>query len=47
MVFDPGNPRTNDYLLSIVKEIVTGYDVDGIHFDYVRYPDENSGFPGC
>ncbi len=42
---DPGNPRTNDYLLSIVKEIVTGYDVDGIHFDYVRYPDENSGFP--
>ena len=30
---DPGNPRTDDYLLSIVKEIVTNYDVDGIHFD--------------
>ncbi|HBX21538.1 MAG TPA: hypothetical protein DEF88_13950, partial [Porphyromonadaceae bacterium] len=28
---DPGNPRTDNYLLSLVKEIVTGYDVDGIH----------------
>ena len=35
---DPGNPKTDDYLLSIVKEIVTNYDVDGIHFDYIRYP---------
>lgn len=42
---DPGNPKTNEYLLSIVKEIVAGYDVDGIHFDYIRYPDENQNFP--
>lgn len=42
---DPGNPRTDDYLLSIVKEIVTGYDVDGIHFDYIRYPDNKGRFP--
>ncbi len=42
---DPGNPKTNDYLLSLVKEIVEGYDVDGIHFDYIRYPDENTSFP--
>ncbi|MDD3624671.1 MAG: family 10 glycosylhydrolase [Proteiniphilum sp.] len=42
---DPGNPRTDDYLLSIVKEIVTGYDVDGIHFDYIRYPDNRGRFP--
>ena len=39
---DPGNPRTDDYLLSIVEEIVTQYDVDGIHFDYIRYPDRKS-----
>jgi uncharacterized lipoprotein YddW (UPF0748 family) len=42
---DPGNPDTNGYILSLVKEIVEGYDVDGIHFDYIRYPDENAGFP--
>lgn len=42
---DPANPRTDDYLLSIVREIVTGYDVDGIHFDYIRYPDNKGRFP--
>lgn len=42
---DPGNPRTDDYLLSIVNEIVTRYDVDGIHFDYIRYPDNKGQFP--
>ncbi len=42
---DPGNPRTDDYLLSIVQEIVTHYDVDGIHFDYIRYPDNRGRFP--
>lgn len=42
---DPGNPRTDDYLLSIVEEIVFKYDVDGIHFDYIRYPDNRGQFP--
>jgi Uncharacterized protein conserved in bacteria len=42
---DPGNPKTDDYLLSIVKEIVSNYDVDGIHFDYIRYPDNRGQFP--
>ncbi|MCE5204545.1 MAG: family 10 glycosylhydrolase [Porphyromonadaceae bacterium] len=42
---DPGNPRTDDYLLSIVKEVVANYDVDGIHFDYIRYPDNRGQFP--
>jgi len=41
---DPGNPKTDDYLLSIVKEIVTNYDVDGIHFDYIRYPANCTNF---
>lgn len=42
---DPGNPKTDDYLLAIVKEIVSNYDVDGIHFDYIRYPDNKGVFP--
>lgn len=29
---------TDQYLLPLIKEIVTDYDVDGIHHDYVRYP---------
>ena len=36
---DPANPETDRYLASIVKEIVMQYDVDGIHFDYIRYPE--------
>lgn len=42
---DPGNPRTDEYLLSIVEEIISNYDVDGIHFDYIRYPDNRGQFP--
>lgn len=40
---DPGNPKTAKYLLSLVNEIVDKYDIDGIHMDYIRYPD--SKFP--
>ncbi len=42
---DPANPRTDDYLLTIVEEIVSKYDVDGIHMDYIRYPDNRGQFP--
>ncbi|MPM24367.1 hypothetical protein SDC9_70849 [bioreactor metagenome] len=42
---DPGNPKTDDYLLSVVKEIVVNYDIDGIQFDYIRYPDNTGKFP--
>ncbi len=42
---DPGNPRTDDYLVSIVEEIISNYDIDGIHFDYIRYPDNRGQFP--
>lgn len=39
---DPGHPETRFYLASLCLEIVQNYDVDGIHFDFIRYP-ENSG----
>lgn len=42
---DPGNPGTADYLVSVCDEIVRNYDVDGIHFDYIRYPENASTFP--
>ena len=36
---DPEQSQTGDYIASICKEIVTRYDVDGIHLDYIRYPE--------
>ncbi|MDR1259003.1 MAG: family 10 glycosylhydrolase [Tannerellaceae bacterium] len=42
---NPGMPGTSDYILSLVREIVRNYDVDGIHFDYIRYPEGAEGFP--
>ena len=36
---DPEQPQTGDYLAEICREIVTRYDVDGIHLDYIRYPE--------
>ena len=42
---DPGLPGADDYIVSICKEIVSHYDVDGIHFDYIRYPENAGSFP--
>ena len=42
---EPGNPATADYIVELVREIVGKYDVDGIHLDYVRYPDTVNGYP--
>ena len=42
---DPGIPGTTDYILSLVREIVSNYDIDGIHFDYIRYPESANSFP--
>lgn len=41
---DPGNPEVRHYLVDVVHEIVSKYDVDGIHLDYVRYPDNARKF---
>lgn len=42
---NPGHPAVADYLASIAEEIAVNYDVDGIHLDYIRYPDEMGAFP--
>ena len=40
---DPGHPDAADYIVSMYTSIVENYDVDGINFDRVRYPDFNLG----
>lgn len=42
---NPGHPKTKEYLMSLVREVVTCYDVDGVHFDYLRYPNRALNFP--
>lgn len=42
---NPGNPATKEYLMSLVREVVEKYDVDGVHFDYLRYPENAPRFP--
>ncbi len=37
--FSPGIPAVHDYIISVVLDIIENYDVDGIHFDYIRYPE--------
>jgi uncharacterized lipoprotein YddW (UPF0748 family) len=37
---EPGDPRVREDLVKIVKELVGAYkNLDGIQFDYIRYPD--------
>ncbi len=36
---NPEQPQTGDIIASVCEEIVRKYDVDGIHLDYIRYPD--------
>ncbi|RMF06344.1 MAG: hypothetical protein D6762_09650 [Candidatus Neomarinimicrobiota bacterium] len=37
--FSPGIPQVHDYLIQVATDLVRRYDVDGIHFDYVRFPE--------
>lgn len=35
---DPANSMARTFLLSLISEIATNYNVDGFNIDYVRYP---------
>ncbi|NNE45504.1 MAG: family 10 glycosylhydrolase [Rhodothermales bacterium] len=37
---DPGVPEVKQHLHDVFLEIVEDYPVDGLHYDYVRYPSE-------
>ena len=44
-LLNPSMPETGDYISLLVKELVSSYDIDGIHFDYIRYPEHAKDFP--
>lgn len=37
LCLSPGIPAVQDHLIAVVDDIVSGYAVDGIHLDYIRY----------
>jgi uncharacterized lipoprotein YddW (UPF0748 family) len=44
----PSNPANQQLEISAMVEVATKYDVDGVHFDYIRYPGADHCFcAGC
>ncbi len=43
--FDPALPESRNFIISVIKDIVSRYDVDGIHMDDYFYPYPISGLP--
>ncbi|WP_419742066.1 family 10 glycosylhydrolase [Paraclostridium dentum] len=41
LYYDPGLPEVRKHIVDTVNEVVSNYDVDGIHFDDYFYPDSN------
>ncbi len=43
---NPVYPEVREHIVSVMEEIVSRYDVDGLHLDYVRFPNEwNDSWP--
>lgn len=42
--FDPGHPLALDYTVNVAMDLVNNFDIDGIHFDYIRFTANNQGY---
>ena len=40
----PNHPSVNPYLLSVFKELLNNYNLDGLHLDYIRYKNQHYGY---
>lgn len=38
IILDPGNPEVRAYIISVIEDIITNYNVDGVIFDDYFYP---------
>lgn len=44
----PSHPKNQQLEIDTMVEVARNYDVDGVHFDYIRYPGEDSCYcDGC
>ena len=39
----PNHPEVNNYLITVFKELLDNYKIDGLHLDYIRYQDAEYG----
>ncbi len=42
--FDPGHPAVQEHTFNVAMDLITRYEVDGLHFDYVRYAGRDWGY---
>ena len=42
--FDPGHPKAEQYLVDVCMDLVNNYDIDGIHYDYIRFTGKTQGY---
>ena len=43
LYLSPNHPKVNSYLVTIIRELIQNYNLDGIHLDYIRYHDSDYG----
>ncbi|MFN7140932.1 MAG: family 10 glycosylhydrolase, partial [Limisphaerales bacterium] len=41
---DPGHPDAATWNYNMAKDIVSRYNINGFHWDYIRYPQQDSGY---
>ncbi len=44
LFLDPALPEVQDHILDVIRELVSSYEMDGLHLDYVRYPGADPGY---
>jgi uncharacterized lipoprotein YddW (UPF0748 family) len=41
---DPGHPAVVNYTVNVLTHLAKNYNLDGLHLDYIRYPDPEFGY---
>lgn len=44
MYLDPGHPEAMRWNYNLALDIVSRYEIDGFHWDYIRYPQQDAGY---
>jgi uncharacterized lipoprotein YddW (UPF0748 family) len=42
--FDPGHPLALQYTVGVAMDLVNNFDIDGIHYDYIRFTANDQGY---
>ncbi|MBN1193619.1 MAG: family 10 glycosylhydrolase [Coriobacteriia bacterium] len=42
--FDPGHPKCLEYLTDVCLDLAVNFDIDGVHYDYIRFQGNTEGY---